>query len=114
MAVINPGDDGYDYDEGFRGYGQYLLLVQGTPGPDKSDKGGENDGGNNPDGSQPFAVPTFYNTTFVGLGGQKAYTNSLMDTALHFRDNAGGRYYNSLFMDFGGATMLTLMEVRRS
>jgi len=29
-----------------------------------------------------------------------------MNTGMHFRDNAGGREYNSFYGDFGGATML--------
>ncbi len=102
LAGGNGGDDGLDYDEGWRGKAQFLFIVQGTPGTDKSDKGGEWDGGNAPDGSQPFALPTIYNATMIGLG-QKAFTNSLQNTALQFRDNAGGRVYNSFFADFGGA-----------
>ncbi|MGH3864269.1 hypothetical protein [Actinokineospora sp.] len=104
LVVANVGDDSIDYDEGFRGRLQHVFALQGTPGTDRSDKGAEQDGGNNPDGSQPFAIPTIYNATYVGLG-QKAYTGRLTNTALHFRDNAGGRYYNSFFADFGGAPL---------
>ncbi len=104
VAAISGGDDGLDYDEGFRGKVQFAFVMQGTPGNDKSDKGAEQDGGNNPGGSQPFAIPTMYNLTFVGLG-QKDYTARPTNTALHYRDNAGGRDYNSFFADFGGATM---------
>ena len=79
-----------------------LYHVRGVPG--KGDKGGEHDGGNAPDESQPRAIPTFYNTTFVGLGAAKTtYPLRNQNTVLHFRDNAGGRYYNSFFADFGGA-----------
>ncbi|RME10053.1 MAG: hypothetical protein D6816_03755, partial [Bacteroidetes bacterium] len=107
-VIVNPGDDGFDYDEGFRGKVQYGLLIQGLPGSgaDKSDLGGEHDGGNSPDSSQPFAIPTFYNMTYIGHGVGKGYTNELKDTVVKFRDNAGGRYYNSFFMDFGGAPLL--------
>lgn len=98
------GDDGLDYDEGWRGKAQFVFLMQGTPGTDKGDKAGEHDGGNNPDGSQPFATPALYNVTSVGLG-QKSYTDRAKNTVLHFRDNAGGRYYNSFFADFGGAPL---------
>ncbi len=105
IAVVAPGDDSIDYDEGFRGKGQFIFVMQGTPGADKSDKGAEQDGGNSPDGSLPFAIPTFYNVTMVGHG-QKSYTDKARNTALHFRDNAGGRYYNSAFLDFGGAPIL--------
>src|SRR6185503_4373488 len=85
---------------------QFVLLMQGTPGTDKSDKGGELDGGNVGDGSLPKSIPTAYNMTFVGLGAQKDYTAHGENTALHFRDNSGGRWYNSAFMDFGGAEAL--------
>jgi hypothetical protein len=105
VVVVAVGDDGLDYDEGWRGKVQYAFVMQGTPGTDKSDKGGEWDGGNSPDGSQPRAIPTVYNATMVGHG-QKNFTLSTENTALHFRDNAGGRVYNSAFLDFGGATVL--------
>lgn len=104
LVVANAGDDGVDYDEGWRGKAQFVFVMQGTPGTDKSDKGAEQDGGNNPDGSQPFAIPTLYNMTLVGLG-QKGYTDKLKNTGLHFRDNAGGRHYNGFLADFGGATL---------
>jgi len=113
VVVANVGDDGIDYDEGWRGKIQHALVVQGTPGTDKSDKGGEHDGGNAPDGSQPFAIPTLYNVTSIGHGGNggpgdpiKVYSGKAANTALVFRDNAGGRYYNSFFADYGGTTML--------
>ena len=99
------GDDGLDLDEGYRGKVQFLFIMQGTPGADKNDKGGEWDGGNGPDGSQPFTIPTIYNATFVGLG-QKPFSASLMNLGAVFRDNAGGRVYNSFWADFGGAPVL--------
>ncbi len=100
----NGGDDGIDYDEGWRGKLQFAFVMQGKPSAaDATDKGAEMDGGNGPDGSLPLAIPTLYNVTYVGLGGTKAFTGRATNTALHFRDNAGGRYYNSFFADFGGA-----------
>ena len=45
-VIANVGDDGVDYDEGWRGKMQYVYVQQGLPGSDKSDKGGEHDGGN--------------------------------------------------------------------
>jgi hypothetical protein len=105
-VLVSPGDDGTDWDEGYRGKLQFIFLLQGTPGSDKSDKGGELDGGNGGDGSLPKAIPTVYNTTYVGLGGQKNYTAHNENTVVHFRDNSGGRWYNSAFLDFGGAEAL--------
>lgn len=97
-------DDSFDWDEGFRGKGQFWMAVQGPLASegDVSDKGAECDGGMG-DSSQPSSCPTVYNATFVGTG--KASGN-LKNAALHFRDGTGGRFYNSLLMDFGGACML--------
>lgn len=110
MAVAFPGDDTFDWDEGFRGKGQFWFSVKGLPGPDKSDKTGELDGGNSPDASGPFAIPTIYNATFIGHGetneNAKAFTDSAKDTGMHMRDNTGGRLYNSAWLDFGGTTVL--------
>lgn len=82
------GDDCYDYDQGFRGYGQFWLAVQGF---DKGDRIGEHDGGTDPETAQPYATPTIFNATYVGQGaaaGKRVIT---------FRDNAGGHYANSIF-----------------
>jgi hypothetical protein len=103
--AANVGDDSFDYDEGWRGKVQFGFGMQGAPGADRSDKGGEHDGGNGPDSSLPLTIPTFYNMTYVGLG-QKAHTTRSVNTALHVRDNAATRYYNSFFADFGGASLL--------
>ena len=100
------GDDGLDFDEGWRGKVQFFFNVQNTAGGQDSDKGSEQDGGTSGDGSQPFAIPTIYNATMIGKGGSTAaadnYTNRSFNSALVWRDNAGGRWYNSLFGDFGG------------
>jgi hypothetical protein len=100
------GDDGFDFDEGYRGRLQFFFEVQGTPGADKNDKGFEQDSGISPDNSQPFAIPTIYNSTVVGLGNNKTYTAKLTNTAMHWRDNGGGRHFNSAYLDFGGAAAL--------
>jgi hypothetical protein len=103
----NTTDDQFDTDEGFRGKGQFFLAVQGllinADFNEKSDKGTEEDGAINGDDNQPSSIPTWYNWTEVGLGrdsGQKK--NSVMN----IRDGAGARFYNSLWMDFGGAPAL--------
>ncbi len=106
LISANSGDDSFDFDEGFRGYAQFLFTMQGTPGADKSDKGFEQDSGISTDASQPYAIPTLYNSTVVGLGAQKNYTARLTNTAMHWRDNGGGRHYNSAYLDFGGAAAM--------
>jgi len=87
LSVFN-GDDSFDYDQGFRGYGQFWLAIQGF---DRGDRLGEHDGGTNPETGAPLATPTLYNVTYIGQGdaaGKRTIT---------FRDNAGGTYANSIF-----------------
>jgi hypothetical protein len=122
VLVFAVGDDGFDYDEGWRGKLQFVTVVQGIPGNEKSDKAGEHDGAVGGDAGQPLAIPTIYNATYIGHGGNnttdpdfvdptKAYTDQVKNTNLHIRDNAGGRYYNSFFADFGGAAMIIENDV---
>ncbi|MCB0428822.1 MAG: hypothetical protein H6585_00765 [Flavobacteriales bacterium] len=86
------GDDGFDYDEGFRGKGQFWVVIQET---NAGDRGGEHDGGTDPEDGSPYAHPKIYNATYVGkgiAGGNHCVT---------FRDNAGGEYHNSIFVGWG-------------
>ena len=83
-------DDAFDYDEGYRGKGQFWLAYQVTT----ADRGGEHDGGTDPETAEPFATPTIANASYFGLGqdgGKRLLT---------FRDNAGGKYYNSVFSGY--------------
>lgn len=86
------GDDSYDYDEGFRGFGQFWFSVYE---PGDGDRGGEHDGGTTPENGLPYAHPIIYNATYLGKG--VSYGNR----AITFRDNAGGEYHNSIFQDWG-------------
>jgi len=91
LLVTGCGDDSYDYDEGWRGRVQYAVAVQD---PAIGDRGGEHDGGTDPEIAEPFATPVFFNATYVGRGigaGNRLLT---------FRDNAGGEYHNSIFVNF--------------
>ena len=91
------GDDCFDYDEGFRGKGQFWFALQSD---EIGNRAGEHDGGTEPEDGQPYAIPQIYNATYIGSGIASA--NAENDLALIFRDNAGGKYYNSIFTDFEG------------
>ena len=88
IVVAFCGDDSYDYDQGYRGNGQFWAAIQGF---DRGDRLGEHDGGTDPETGEPYAIPMIYNVTYLGRGdgaGKKVIT---------FRDNAGGHYANSIF-----------------
>jgi len=92
------GDDMFDYDEGWRGSNQFWFGIQAS---DDAGTGGEHDGGTDPETGQPYAAPVVYNATYIGAGAQSLLTSN--DFALTIDDNAGGKYYNSIFTDFAGA-----------
>lgn len=92
------GDDMFDYDEGFRGRGQFWFGIHGS---DDAGSGGEHDGGTDPETGQPYAIPVIFNATYIGSGAGSLRSSN--DFALNLRDNAGGKYYNSIFTDFAGA-----------
>ncbi len=87
------GDDALDYDEGFTGKVQFALIWSNKANAKDDSWGGEHDGGvGNNEGVEPYALPEFYNITYLGDEG-------LLGTLL-FRDNAGGEYHNSIFTNF--------------
>jgi hypothetical protein len=90
-------DDGFDYDEGYRGKNQFWFSYF-----DKADgnTGGEHDGGITPEDGLPYATPIISNATYVGSGPVQGHVGN--DMALNFRDNAGGHYINSIFTEFKG------------
>ena len=90
MIVSFCGDDCFDYDEGFRGRGQFWVAIQD---PTEGDRIGEHDGGTDPETAQPYATPEVYNATYVGRGA------SAGKRMITFRDNAGGKYANSIFVN---------------
>ena len=89
-------DDGFDWDEGFRGKLQFLFLIQD---PSVGNQAFESDGGTTPEDGTPYAMPTIYNVTAIGSGATS--TNALSIGPI-FRDNTGGKVYNSIFHDFRG------------
>lgn len=103
-AVSYSGDDGMDYDYGWRGGGQFWFVLQA---PNTSTgRAGEHDGAN-PDEQAPFSEPTIYNATYIGIGADASASggdaNRALPLAVLFRDNAGGHYNNSIFTDYNGA-----------
>ena len=89
------GDDAFDYDEGFRGKGQFWFVIQDE---ETGNRAGEHDGGTTPEDGTPYATPMIYNATYIGSG--EFSDNGDNDTVLEIRDNAGGHYINSIFTDF--------------
>ena len=95
VSVFNS-DDAVDWDQGWRGKGQFWFVLQGT---DKAGAAAEQDGAGGDEHFQPYAIPEIYNVTFVGAGSD-ASPESDRGEMLMFRDNTGGFYHNSIFTQF--------------
>ncbi len=85
-------DDSFDWDEGFRGKGQFWFALQDAV---SADNGAEMDGGSSEDVEhEPYSMPVIYNATFIGAGSDAG------TRILRFRENSGGIYGNSIFTEF--------------
>jgi hypothetical protein len=104
VAAMN-GDDNYDTDEGYRGYGQFLFVIQSA---DDGDKGAEQDGGTTPEDGLPLAQSKFYNVTYIGRGAE---SGAAKNSVLHIRDNSAASYYNSIFTDFGARAVYEIEDL---
>lgn len=100
LVAAYTGDDCFDYDEGWRGLGQFWFAIQDAA---EGDRGGEHDGGTDPETGTPYAHPIIYNVTYVGqgvAGGKRLLT---------LRDNAAGEYHNSIFAEWGKGVDVELL-----
>ena len=109
VAGLFGGDDGIDIDQGYRGKIQFALQVQnnafnlngstatGRSTSNAGDNLGEFDGSESPNTSKPYSVWTMFNFTGIGVGyGTASQTDK---SGPNFKDNAGGKMFNSLFVN---------------
>jgi len=100
LAAVFCADDAFDYDQGWRGKNQFWFALNPD---DESGRGGEHDGGDDDETGLPYAIPMFSNATYIGSGASSTGVGGDgNDRAIYFRDNAGGKYYNSIFTDYVG------------
>ena len=123
LAGLFGGDDGFDWDMGFRGKLQYLFHIQGSADDDGVPSfrntanygdafmecdGGESNGiANDVEGSssKPYSIPTAVNFTLVGRG-TNYFGNTTTTQRLRLRANSGGRFYNGILTQPANARML--------
>ncbi|MCW3466595.1 hypothetical protein [Chitinophaga nivalis] len=109
LVVVNPLDDGLDFDNGYTGRIQYALVVEDSTRADKSTSNGiESD--NNSVGSQalPITKPLIANLTIIGLPSQALATKTNFlpsgtgkyGVVAHWRRSSQFQVYNSVFLGF--------------
>ena len=68
MVAAFCGDDSFDWDQGYRGKGQFWFVVQ----EDGNDNGLEADGDVDDFTKSPLTLGQIYNATFIGGGSNRA------------------------------------------
>lgn len=98
LVAAFVGDDGFDYDQGFRGTGQFWFSVHDS---DEAGRSGEHDGSDaGALDDRPLARPVISNATYIGAGKDANPSGDGNDRTFAVRDNGGGEYYNSVFTNF--------------
>ncbi len=92
-AISFCGDDSFDYDESYRGKGQFWFSVQ----DDLSNRAGEWDGSESTD-LLPKTEVSLSNMTFIGAGTESM--NADGNDALRIRDAAAANVWSSVFVGF--------------
>lgn len=87
-------DDAFDWDEGYRGKGQFWFAIQSSG---IGDCIGELDGAI-PDGGSRFSNPEVYNWTGIGPGNQGTI-NAAQTIMILQRDATAGQIKNSIFTE---------------
>ena len=91
-VVSQVGDDGLDWDQGWAGDVQFLVIQQDTI----SDKGIEADNLGDNNDATPRSNPTIWNMTIVGTGSSE-------QEGLRLRRGTAGMINNAIVTNYGGS-----------
>ncbi len=94
-VITQPDDDGLDWDYGWTGRAQFVVVQQNAV---VGDKGIEADNNGTAFDALPRSNPTIYNVSLIGSnlsGGGKAGQGGI-----HFRRGTAGRVYNAIVTGF--------------
>jgi hypothetical protein len=97
VVVTQPDDDGLDWDRGWTGRAQFVIVQQKTG---RGDKGIEADNNNNDNELLPRSAPEIWNLTLIG--GDGAATDP--QGGMHLRRGTAGKIHNAVvayFTKFG-------------
>ncbi len=92
VVISDAGDDGLDWDMGWTGRVQHLIVVQE---PDRGDNAIEADNLANDHNAQPRSAPTLYNVSLIGSGNPDA-----AQRAMTLRRGTAATLRNFLVTDF--------------
>lgn len=92
IVISGAGDDAFDWDMGWTGRVQNLIIQMH---PDIGDNGFEGDNYSKAMDATPRSVPTFYNVTMINPPD-----STKKHRVMTVRRGSGGRFYNMLLLGF--------------
>src|SRR5262249_50438505 len=95
LICVNNGDDGFDWDFGYRGRLQFLALQQ-DPAVADDTNGFEGDNDAAPDLAMPLSEPTIYNASLCG----KNVDVDKQQYGMLLRRNTLGHIFNTIATGF--------------
>lgn len=93
VVITQPDDDALDWDRGWTGKVQFLVVQQKLG---RGDKGIEADNNNNDNELAPRSAPELWNVTFVGANGAAGDPQG----GIHLRRGTAGKINNAIIMGF--------------
>jgi hypothetical protein len=93
IVITQPDDDALDWDRGWSGKVQFLVVQQKTG---RGDKGIEADNNNNDNELLPRSAPEIWNATFIGSNGAATDPQG----GFHLRRGTAGKIHNTIVMGF--------------
>ncbi|MDX1692383.1 MAG: hypothetical protein R3208_01385 [Ketobacteraceae bacterium] len=92
ILVTGPGDDGLDWDLGWQGRAQFVIIQQHR---DRGDNGFEGDSNSERPGALPASRPVIFNATLIG-----GFSDSKSQRGMLLRHGTGGHFANILLTGF--------------
>lgn len=104
-VVSAAQDDGYDWDLGYSGRGQFLIVKDST---DDGNYGIEADTNPSNDSAMPRSSPTWYNVSLIGTGRGSVSKTAAFQAGIAMRSGTEGKLYNLLITGYkdAGLTMI--------
>lgn len=103
FATLFGNDDMLDWDDGFRGYGQFIFGIKTADTATASidaDNGFEMDADDQKSNLLPRSHPVLYNVTMIGNGKQVLTSDNSGIAAIEAKELTEGEIYNSVFANF--------------
>lgn len=95
IVISQPDDDALDWDLGWTGKGQFVVVQQKTG---RGDKAIEADSNKNNNDAMPRSAPELWNFTFIGGDGAVGDKQG----GLHLRRGTAGKFSNFILAHFAG------------